>query len=355
MAVAESVASIGGMHWLEARLRIAALLLLGLALALSIGGAALAQPADGPASGPSGATAEQAGPQGPEAAAELLTLADMLDDAEELGLSYEIYQVGNGDTIENIAARFGVSPDLIQQFNELASGELKLGQSLAIPIPITPSRRSPEMALAQTPLNIVEPRYATVTQASQITSEPLDVGPADLLLYEPLSGTRVIVNAEQGDYWGIVMVDGSVGWIRKSAVQLTDEMLTAEQLERMLQGRWDIVQEAYRYLGTPYRYGGRLPYNVDCSLLVQTAYAGRGIRLPRTAASQFEVGRSVGTSELLPGDRLYFVSRSGRINHTGIYIGNGRFIHASSRRGCVAVDLLATRMYSTRFCGARRS
>jgi len=352
MAVAGSGADIGGVHGLKARLRIAALLLLGLALTLSIGGAALAQPADGAASGPSGAAAGQAGPQGPEAAAELSDLADMLDDAEELGLSYEIYQVGSGDTIENIAARFGVSPDLIQQFNELASGELKVGQSLAIPIPVTPKR--PDLP-PMPPLNIVEPRYAMVTDGSQIISEPLSVGPADVL-YEPSVGTRVIVSAEQGDYWGVVMIDGSVGWISKSSVQVTDQTLSAEQLETMLKGgRPDIVQEAYRYLGTPYCYGGRLPYNVDCSLLVQTAYAARGIRLPRTAASQFEVGRSVGLSEMLPGDRLYFVSRSGRINHTGIYIGSGRFIHASSRRGCVGVDSLYTRSYWTRFLGARRS
>jgi F0F1-type ATP synthase membrane subunit c/vacuolar-type H+-ATPase subunit K len=282
-------------------------------------------------------------------------MADMLADAEELGFSYEIYQVGKGDTVENIAVRFGVSADLIRQFNELSSGELTIGQSLAVLIPVTPSKRSPEMALAQTPLNIIEPRYAMVTGASQITSEPLDVGPADLL-YTMQAGSRVIVDAEQGDYWGVVMIDGSVGWIPKSAVQLTDQKLSAEQLETMLKGgRLDIVQEAYRYLGTPYCYGGHLPYNVDCSLLVQTAHAARGIKLPRTAAAQFEVGRSVGLSELVPGDRLYFVSRSGRINHTGIYIGNGRFIHASSRRGCVAVDSLYTRMYWTRFVGARRS
>ncbi|MFB3881321.1 MAG: NlpC/P60 family protein [Armatimonadota bacterium] len=324
---------------------------LGLALALVLGTSALGEQAGG-TPGATGVPAQQTPVQGPAGGSDLPNLAEMLDDAEELGLSYEIYQVAVGDTIENVAARFGVSPSLIQQFNELPSGQLRVGQSLAIPIPVTPKR--PDLP-PMPPLNILEPRYALVTAGARITSEPLDVGPADVL-FEPSSGTRLIVSAEQGDYWGVVMVDGSVGWIPKSSAQLTGETLSPEQLETMLKGgRPDIVQEAYRYLGTPYCYGGRLPYNVDCSLLVQTAYAARGIRLPRTAASQFEVGRSVGLSELLPGDRLYFVSRSGRINHTGIYIGNGRFIHASSRRGCVAVDSLYTRSYWTRFLGARRS
>ena len=291
--------------------------------------------------------------QGPDVQGDLPDLAEMLAD-EELGFSYEIYQVRVGDTVENIAARFGVSPDLVRQFNELQPGELKLGASLAIPIPVTPTKRSPEMALAQIPLNILEPRYATVTGLAQIISEPLAVGPTDPL-YEVQPASRVIVNAEQGDFWGVVMIDGSVGWIPKSSVQLTDQKLTAEQLDQMLKGeRYDVVQEAYRYLGTPYCYGGHLPYNIDCSLLVQTAHAARGIKLPRTAAAQFEVGRSVGLSELVPGDRLYFVSKSGRINHTGIYVGSGRFIHASSRRGCVAVDALSSPMYLTRLIGARR-
>ena len=151
-------------------------------------------------------------------------------------------------------------------------------------------------------------------------------------------------------------LDGSAGWVPKSALSITDRTIPPDQLESMLNGgRPDIVQEALRYLDTPYRYGGKLPYNVDCSLLVQTAYTARGIRLPRTAAQQFEVGRSVSYNELLPGDRLYFVSTSGRINHTGIYIGNGRFVHASSRRKCVGIDALYDRIYWARFLGARRS
>lgn len=291
-------------------------------------------------------TGDQAASGGPN------SLAQMLADEEEFGFSYELYQVSKGDTLENIAARFGVTVASLRQFNDV-TGEVSAGQSLAIPL--FGSRGEPSPALSLPPLTIIEPRYATVASTSRITTEPLSVGPVDVL-FEPALGTRMIVNAEQGDYWGIVMVDGSVGWIPKTALQMTNETLTAEQLDLMLKGsRTDIVQEAYRYLGVPYCYGGHLPYNVDCSLLVQTAYAARGIRLPRTAASQIEVGRSVSVSELLPGDRLYWVNRSGRIGHTGIYIGNGRFIHASSRRGAVGVDSLYESFYWSRFAGARRS
>ena len=270
-------------------------------------------------------------------------------------LSYEIYQVQAGDTIENIAARFGVSPGRIRRLNGLSSLDHPgPGQSLAIPIPRLPGAESHARA-AQPPRHAVPPRYAVVTTASPIVSEPAD-SPTAQVFYQPAFGAQLVVTAEQGSYWGVVMIDGSTGWIAKSALHMTERTITPEALDTMLQGgRPDVVHEAFRYLGTPYRYGGRLPYNLDCSLLVQTVFAARGLSLPRTAAAQYEFGHPVNHTDLLPGDRLYFVSKSGRINHTGIYTGGGRFIHASSRRGRVAVDDLSESLYWTRFVGARRS
>lgn len=291
--------------------------------------------------------AAQAGPDQPAEAAKTLA-------AQGVDFSYEIYQVCSGDTVENIAARFGIPAARIRQFNDLGSSALSPGQAIAIPLAATPAprRAAPEERPA---LNLLEPCYALVTSPCTITSGPDKSGEADAL-YEPKLGSQLIVNAERGGYWSVVMIDGSAGWVPKSALQMTDRTIPPDQLESMISGgRPDVVQEALRYLDTPYRYGGQLPYDVDCSLLVQTAYAARGIRLPRTAAQQFEVGRSITYDELLPGDRLYFVSKSGRINHTGIYIGSGRFVHASSRRKCVGIDALYDRIYWTRFIGARRS
>ena len=270
------------------------------------------------------------------------------------GRFYELYQVRPGDTVENIAARFGISPERIRTLNRVSpSAQPKPGRAIAIPIT---HPRSPEIpAPAPEPASRdLQPRYALVTAITPIRAQPNS--PSAEVLYQPDLGAQLIVVAEQADHWGVVMVDGSTGWIPKSSAQLTDQTIAPDTLDTMLRGgRPDIVQEAFRYLGTPYRYGGSLPYNIDCSLLVQTVFASCGLRLPRTADSQYDQGQPVNNSNLLPGDRLYFVSKSGRINHTGIYIGGGRFIHASSRRGRVAVDKLAEPMYRTRFAGARRS
>ncbi len=267
---------------------------------------------------------------------------------------YEIYQVQAGDTVENIAARFGVRASAIRQFNGLGVESVAEGQAIAIPLSARalPKTRKADQRPA---LNLIDPCYAIVTAPCAITSEASGSQSAQVL-YQPEVGAQLIVNAERGDYCGVVMIDGSAGWIPKSCVELTERKIPAPELEEMLSGgRPDVVREALRYLGTPYRYGGRLPYDIDCSLLVQVAFGAGGIRLPRMAAEQFEVGHRVNYQDLLPGDRLYFVSKSGRINHTGIYIGNGRFVHASSRRGCVAIDALNDPTYWSRFVGARRS
>jgi LysM repeat protein len=305
--------------------------------------------------GPASAEPE-AGPGGPATPAQRPKYEEAQQALTKQGVDfcYEIYQVQAGDTVENIAARFGVRASSIRQFNDLGGEGVTEGEAIAIPLSARPAPKRPtaKQGLA---LNLIEPRYAVVTHACAITLEP-GVSQSAEILYEPRVGSQLIINAEQGDSLGVVMIDGSAGWVSRSCVQLTERMIPAAQLEEMLKGgRPDVVQEAMRYLGTPYRYGGRLPYDTDCSLLVQAAFGARGIRLPRTAAEQFTVGHSVSYTELLPGDRLYFVSKSGRINHTGIYLGSGRFVHASSRRKCVTVDSLSDPVYWSRFIGARRS
>ncbi len=269
------------------------------------------------------------------------------------GGAYEVYQVQAGDTVENVAARFGIAPELVRNLNVLGQGTaLAPGQDLAIPLPGSAKDTAGGANAGVAAVGrMVPPRYAAVKQVGRITSEP-DAG---RLLYEPVLGTRLVVKVDRGSHWGVVMVDGSIGWMDKACLEMSDQTLPPEQLEALLRGaRPDIVLEASRYLGTPYRYGASLPEAVDCSALAQAACAARGFSLPRTAAAQFEVGRPVNLNELAPGDRLYFVSKSGRISHTGIYKGDGEFIHASARRGCVAVDSLSEPFYWSRFIGARR-
>lgn len=106
--------------------------------------------------------------------------------------------------------------------------------------------------------------------------------------------------------------------------------------------RDSIVALARAQIGTRYVYGGASPdRGFDCSGLVKYIVSALHISLPRTARAQARAGRAVpaDTSRLLPGDLLTF-GRGGRISHVGIYVGDGRFVHASSMAGRVVESRL---------------
>ncbi|MFI8487034.1 C40 family peptidase [Streptomyces rubrogriseus] len=94
------------------------------------------------------------------------------------------------------------------------------------------------------------------------------------------------------------------------------------------------VAYAYQKLGSPYVWGATGPNAFDCSGLTQAAYRAAGISLPRTTYAQIDTGRRVARSELLPGDLVFFYSG---ISHVGIYVGNGRMIHAPNPSAPVRV------------------
>ncbi|GAC1686007.1 MAG: hypothetical protein NVS9B3_04340 [Gemmatimonadaceae bacterium] len=117
------------------------------------------------------------------------------------------------------------------------------------------------------------------------------------------------------------------------------------------------------FTGASYQWGGITPWGVDCSGLVQTAFAIHGIALPRDAWQQASAGTEVADApeRLAAGDLLFFSDRDdGRITHVGIALGEGRMIHSALGRGGVAVERLNDGQDSyvvalrTRFRGARR-
>ena len=115
-----------------------------------------------------------------------------------------------------------------------------------------------------------------------------------------------------------------------------------------------IVQMAQQYMGTPYVWGGSSPGGFDCSGFIYYIYGQFGISLPRMSDGQFEVGRAISGDNLLPGDLVFFTTYEPGASHVGIYLGGGRFIHASSAAGEVTITPLGKSYYQERYLGARR-
>lgn len=93
-----------------------------------------------------------------------------------------------------------------------------------------------------------------------------------------------------------------------------------------------IIDYAKSFAGVPYLYGGQSPKGFDCSGYIMYVFKNFGISLPRTAAEQYYRGARVGANDARPGDIVAFGSAR-NITHTGIYLGGGKFISATSSQG----------------------
>ncbi len=114
----------------------------------------------------------------------------------------------------------------------------------------------------------------------------------------------------------------------------------------------NLTRDALRFLGTPYVFGGTGASGFDCSGYVQHVFAMLGVSIPRTADAQYFAGKGV-KGHIKAGDLVFFQTYEPGPSHVGIYIGNGKFVHASSSRG-VMVSSLSDSYWSTRYLGAKR-
>ena len=131
----------------------------------------------------------------------------------------------------------------------------------------------------------------------------------------------------------------------------------APSAEPATEGRMqDLLRRAFALLGTPYRWGGSSPdRGFDCSGLVGYVYrTALGIDLPRISRDQAHSGEQVADRAAMAAGDLVFFGRRGRVDHVGIYIGEGKFVHAPSRGKDVMVSSLDEGYWGRKFMQARR-
>ena len=119
--------------------------------------------------------------------------------------------------------------------------------------------------------------------------------------------------------------------------------------------REELVKTAQSFVDVPYLWGGSSSdAGFDCSGLAMTVYQYNGLNLPRSSKEQYEAGAPVDHNSLLKGDLVFFSTTDGnKISHVGIYIGEGRFIHAPGGGKRVRMDSMSKSYYKKRYLGGR--
>ena len=224
------------------------------------------------------------------------------------------YKVKKGESLARIAKKTGVSVSELKHLNaSIKKGRVKPGQVLA--------------------LREAEPKaVVSVEEPKQQPAKSLSLRHPDLF--------------NEKDY-------------EQSLAELVETDLGQKvELSRNVELKADNVSQlkntAYGFLGIRYRFGGSGRNGIDCSSFVQQVFREMEVSLPRTAREQFDVGSRVAVGDLQKGDLVFFRTYASYPSHVGIYLGNNRMIHASSRDRRVVISSMNTPYYRSRFIGAKR-
>ena len=114
-----------------------------------------------------------------------------------------------------------------------------------------------------------------------------------------------------------------------------------------------VIRAGYGVIGVPYVFGGTTTRGFDCSGFTRYAFAQAGVYLPRMADEQYYHGRKIPVASMRPGDLIFFTTYEPGASHVGIYVGNGRFMHAGCSTG-VTVSNLYDSYWGPRIYGACR-
>jgi gamma-D-glutamyl-L-lysine dipeptidyl-peptidase len=201
------------------------------------------------------------------------------------------------------------------------------------------------------------PRYAAEGAVVEVTSllanlyrDP-DVTTARPTLQAPLGSLLEVVQAPLPERWiRVRLPSGEAAYVQKGDVRRREA-----GAPRARGTDKDLVATARRFLGIPYLWGGMTPLGVDCSGFVSQVYGVNGVGLPRDAHQQFDDPRArpVEKDDLRSGDLLFFGKT--KITHVGLYLGEGRFIHATTHVTPVVQESdLAEAHWTDLYRGARR-
>ena len=249
------------------------------------------------------------------------------------------YTVAKGDTLWLIAKRHKVSVDELRKLNKLKKGQyLRKGMKLVVGYEEAPATKT-AVAKKSVKKPVRTAKKESPKKKSKVAKAQKSEKKKTRVARKSRSKKRSRRSADRRIQKALAALNGKSGG-------------------RSRGGDYNVIRVAKRYLGRRYVWGAEGPNSFDCSGFTQYVMRkSKGVRLPRVSRKQAYYGKYVSRSQLRPGDLIFFDTsrrRRGYVNHVGIYIGNGKFIHASSARHRVVITSLNSPFYRARFKWGRR-
>ncbi|MBN9503019.1 MAG: hypothetical protein BGO01_11060 [Armatimonadetes bacterium 55-13] len=205
-------------------------------------------------------------------------------------------------------------------------------------------------------------KLGQVTEATPIYSS---MSTKSHVYYKVKQYEYIVISSSPKDNWmRVLLQNGRYGFVPATTVAKLPYEVSTEVAMASTRGsvgssrsRSELANYSLNFIGTPYVWGGNdIKNGIDCSGFVKKLYGMVGVNLPRTAAEQALVGQKITRLEdLQSGDRLYFwENKRNKIGHTGIYLGNGYFVHSSRGHNGVATDYLGQQKWLKILVAARR-
>ncbi|MBI3927680.1 MAG: C40 family peptidase [Armatimonadetes bacterium] len=249
----------------------------------------------------------------------------------------------------------------------LRTASISPGTILFVPTPgyVPPAATAVASAAVPAPEPLVEPTAPPQTdpietddpseEEWQYLSQYASLGKLDPVPQEEEPGRPNLFIGSDGEAVVVPAVEARTEQTRRILVNQRPYRQLSSRRGRALYG---LLKTSRSFMGIPYVWGGESPRGADCSGYVQMVFARHGVKLPRTADVQFKVGSKVPKGKERPGDLVFFETYAPGASHVGIYLGNylgnRKFIHASSRAGKVAINGLDEEFFKKRYLGARR-
>ncbi|MRR53268.1 MAG: peptidoglycan endopeptidase [Deltaproteobacteria bacterium] len=298
----------------------------------------------------------------------IIGIAMLLITFPSLAIAAKTHIVKKNDSLYSLSKRYHVSVQAFKSANNLVSSHLKLGEKLVVP----PRSSSTAQSHSKIKVSVYKVRKGdTLTRIARKTGLSVaelkringisakSLKPGKMLSLRESEPVQEVAKKPVRSYTVRNTELFSTEEYERTLAELTDSdpektVDLGKDLELTTDASKRLKKTAFSFLGTRYRFGGSSRSGLDCSSFVQHVFRDLDIQLPRTAREQFHTGEPVNTYQLQKGDLVFFRTYASFPSHVGIYLGDNKMIHASSRDHKVVISSINTPYFRSRYIGAKR-